>query len=585
MEDKAPAIRRNRPPTGQERDTIYLLISKEQKSLNFLRQQEAHWRDTLEEAHNAVSKQLIVLNRAQMQSKSVSELMDAMEKSLESMAIISLDTDEGVELQPLQRSRKSQKRVVDLLGNEISGIKACVREALQAVDVAAEDFQAALEVERLTSKSLEVCLSQENLIEQSINEKRDRFRSIWRIPEDIWVAIFQELVSFQPNNHEPLQEIPGTLRSWPWHQSMIPLTVCHRWRIIAKANSRLWQDFGLALRGKDAMLQHSFDRHISLNSGICRTLIVFMPDGDHERITDITGKIRSVESLHCDITRIGPKLIEDLWATLPKLKRLSIVDFSDVFDEPYHLPLHLCASITHLYINGQCPVIPVGSMSLLDTFIVDCSIDMPWIHHIIRSSANTLRYLSVIGRLNSCFDSSRIALNRLEEVSMTIPNLITLGSAYTMPSLHKFGIFPSVGTEGTWRDLLNRDGYSSSIQKVLINTMGFDDAKVLLPHLSHLKRVNYLELHGDSIDCILQARIDAVKSAPILSFFDGLETLKLVTYNGSAEVLLEFLKVTRANRRNTSIKGSGSTLLDLIFVECPGITPDIRRRINQKLRL
>lgn len=376
-----------------------------------------------------------------------------------------------------------------------------------------------------------------------------------------------------------------------------------RWRCISESTPLLWRNPILVIGVDGALSGPLFDYYLNYSNGELSRLTITTI---HPRFTSCKSvplfmqltRIKSVNTLHFDVTNMESTGLEELWSYLPSPTALSIADFSQQDGGIISIPSRFCSSITRFTVRNRGIMLPDEAPILEELSITRPFVPLPWLRPTI-NRACSLRSLEFSGSANQTRDpeSSPIVLPVLESITCSLLSLsLQLGSAFHMPSLRRLCILPGRRpTLNDWTQFLAIGNRVDSIEELSIISRNIDRALKLMPHINCLQRLTVLEVRGDAVDAILQARIRSMatqevgSSGPTLSCLLHLELLVIDWYDGTGEVLLQFIEATKAARlaqersaeemelSDTSSLDLGSRqLFDLHLLHCPHIEPEIR---------
>lgn len=211
----------------------------------------------------------------------------------------------------------------------------------------------------------------------------------------------------------------------------------------------------------------------------------------------------------------------------------------------------------------------------------------------IHQSGKNLRKLHFVGTIDSEENDSpaesRTRLENLQEISMSSQNLLEgFAPNFVCPSLQKLCISTSqMPDEIDWDPLFAQGNLAVTIKEVDISSMDCDVIQEgIIPFLGRLQTLKVLTLHRDSVEPIIQTRISAMTDIPDdegtpLICFSTLETLIIKWYDGTGEVVLQYVEALQRLHHDDTGQGSVQDCLkSIVFEECPNITQDVKSRIE-----
>jgi hypothetical protein len=610
----------NRPPTPSEVVRIRQLVEIQQESMKILRQNETDYEIALQGTKEAISDHKNSLSQAIARHEMTIKLLDALKPSLHTIIdIADPDLDQMIisdqlkktELGELSRIIETRDTVTQQLQLHIKVLEVSAHSAAEAAAKAEEELQGAYTVETLCLDTLILCRAQINEMQNSLHSKMDRLRAIWRIPEDIWITIFGMLAghSFDLSSKKEWGE--ATSLEGPWFQQVRLLGICHYWRNIIQGCPSLWSNPLLVLYTGTVGYEAMFSLYLELSKGRLQSLTLTTLNPFPESPTpipitleDMLRKVKSMLSLRCNLTFISGSTIGTWFGefVLPQVEELYIADFSGTNDS-LEIPEHLCGTIRKcvtgaLWVSFQsatplleemCVVYPVGGSEFTRL-----------LHELLAQNGKSLRILELRGPSTESASTGLFHdLNNLHEVTITLSTLlIHLGGHYTLPSLRRLNIVTPVEVNHTaWEAFLSTNSISDTIQDISIPSMDRDDIEKLILLLNGFNAIRTFRIYGDSVEPFLLGRTTVLSThtrdrlhstKPSL---ENLEALHVLSYEGTGETILDFIKATKryrlGNERENDRDSADNTarrVFSVHFTDCLNIVASTRDAIDSELR-
>lgn len=361
--DNIVSLRRfNAPPTPHEEAGIRALTKADQEYLETLNTKESELRNSLETAKFNVAVRRANLLKAELAHQLSARLLEGLKLAIASTSDINMHASEFMdqdeldmgalveqELRPLVQSQEYVKQV---LQTEIDKAENHMRISIDAAAIAREDLHGALSIEQFTNDSLNACTAHTAQVTASLSSKLNRFRPIWRIADEVWALIFEEVTHqlFEVNMkipwHEEMEETSGTI-SKPslWCQQIYLLAVCHGWRRILQTTPRLWRRPVLLIHAQKSLSIKLFQYHLDITNGSFDQLTVIAAGPTRvspltEALRSLFRQIRRISSLHFETTFMHSTALDAACSIIPAPKILTLADFNPAAPKFCTVPLN-----------------------------------------------------------------------------------------------------------------------------------------------------------------------------------------------------------------------------------------------------
>ncbi|KIM24536.1 hypothetical protein M408DRAFT_317538 [Serendipita vermifera MAFF 305830] len=517
--------RSNRHPTLAEEAAAKQILAEEEEDLVHLNRAIEKKQKSLDRAQEDVSILKESILKAKTEQAAAVQLRDHLRNGLE--VIEGLDALEAV------------SRVIT---TQIENTDWLIRQETEALAIARTNFQGSLFVEQIRKQALDSAIVQHKKLSASIRLKKKNFRRpILRLPPEVWNNIFRE-TAYQPlcaPTYKRWRDIPKT-----WRQPFILSAVCHQWRLICRADPRLWKDPVIIIEDSNKAALSDLLTHCVLTAGHFNTLTIVAQEVESPlRDCGLCEQFSRIKSLNILIAALK------FDNTMPALEEL-IIDMED----GYYFP------------------------DLIAT---------------IHQNGTNLRKLYFVGGIDSeeenPFAGTRTRLENLQEITMSCHNLLEYFlSNFVCPSLQKISFTTSVvPDEPDWNPFFDQGNLALTIKEVDICSMDHEDVyEGIIPFLDRLQKLKTLTVHGNSVVPIIETRISAMTDGPddeeySLLCFLTLEMLIIKSYTGTGEVILEYVEALQGLQRDDSNQDSVQDCLKaIVFEDCPDITQDVKSRIE-----
>lgn len=240
MEEIISLRRSNEPPTPQERINLQSLIEADEQYLAALQGKENQFLLGVENAQIEVTLRKNALNRVEKKSGLSQRLVQAFQTALQSLDDVELEIEElpvaddssvisNAQYQDVDTLIQAQTDAVATLRKHLEETQIFHRIALDEVSVAQDDLKGALSLERFSRDAHGACVKHIAEVEAFINAKQNRFRPIWRVADEVWALIFQDVIRrpFDPKLEVVWDDqLPGS-RISQRRQQVYLLGICH----------------------------------------------------------------------------------------------------------------------------------------------------------------------------------------------------------------------------------------------------------------------------------------------------------------------------------------------------------------------
>ncbi|KIM24541.1 hypothetical protein M408DRAFT_317549 [Serendipita vermifera MAFF 305830] len=548
--------RANRNPTLAEEAAVKQILAEEEEVLARLNVSIEKYKKNLDLAQKNVSLFKERMAQAKARQSLAVQLRDDLRGGLENMQRINTLEEAGVvtdteadedtvhHKQELQAILQSRKVIVQGITKQIEDAESSIMRQTKALAIVRGEFQGSLSVEGISIQTLRSAMRQRKQLLLSIQSKKNVLRPIWRLPHEIWSQIFRE------TTHRPLSRAKYIAPSEEaWRQPFTLSAVCYQWRSICRADPRLWQDPVVIVDDENHPTESDFETHLALTAGVLETLTIFAR-GLSEPISShsILKQLSSIKALNV--------LIADIWGST-------------------------CTN-TLLTFDSPMPALRELSIDMQEDH------DFPGLFATIHQSGTNLRKLHFVGDMNpgesSPTPDTRTTLANLQEISMSCQNLLQyFVPNFMCPSLQKISFpTPEMPQETNWDLFFAQGSPATTINEVDIFSMDCDVVQNILPFLDKLRNLNTLTLQEDSVEPVLQAKISVMTDAQSgegysLLCFRTLETLRVKSYTGTGEVVLQYVEALQGLQGNDANQDSIQDCLKaIVFEDCPDITESVK---------
>lgn len=419
------------------------------------------------------------------------------------------------------------------------------------------------------------------------------FRTIWKVPEEVWRQIFISLVS-SDSMVEAYTDRSGERRWLGRRGGCSALTisvVCHAWRTISHSTPELWNSIFIPnqLSSFDVeRVRHYYNlcqkdklsitiSAVSASSETAQLYRHFYGLFDlaiPARITKIYLRSPAVPALNSLLPYLPPPT--ELHLCRPAAPS------TEIESTPAPLvPSSYCATVKVLHIVAAGAQWADEEGMRLDKYTIfappPSAIYGP--HRFIPSSLSSLRVLGIEGRL---VDSQaprledRRVLAQIEEVVMDLEFLATVFVYhYRLPKLKKVSLpKPSTVATGQWDKCLHLLAKDRGVDEaegldeveVLDIKAEEEDHRALVACLARTKTLTSLVLHGESVEPFLRSLLHRMRPTPTrtisgrlrpssvgsgsshgtVEVLPALQSLRVVGYQGDGALLAELVEGRRA---------------------------------------
>jgi hypothetical protein len=427
--------RYNCAPTAHERAFIQSLVKKEQEALKFVREKQDYASAGNKHVQSTVTNKKKILSQAETRLQLATQLHRALEQCVEVVSTVGKDEPLGLlsdtmvlngeNLLRTQRIHQQRDNAVQQFRLRLAEAHVTVREETDAVSAATEELQGALSAESFSSQDLAMWTAQIAQIEAIMAPMMIRLRAIWRVPDDVWVNIFNILTDESFDMWDQPAWTEATSKRGPWHQRFSLLAVCRRWRLLLQSLPALWQHPLLSLREKrNKWSEESLEYHLKLSNGSVRQLTITSDSPGNtfsDVIKDKLRQIKFVESLRCDYTQVGSFWAQNWWLLYPPMQELYISDFSNGTEAK--LPSRLCASIKKVVTRRFMVSFEAATPLLEELRLWEPSTrnynrpSIPEIRKVLKANGGTLRILEVTGPFRD------VAVTDHDELGLVLPEV------------------------------------------------------------------------------------------------------------------------------------------------------------------
>lgn len=229
-------------------------------------------------------------------------------------------------------------------------------------------------------------------------------------------------------------------------------------------------------------------------------------------------------------------------------------------------------------------------MPCLEELVIDVIIPsdrLPELIPILRASKGSLRKLHVIAdiEVQGDVDQEPVTLEKLEDISLSLWNLVdNFSPAFIFPSLSRLSIadFDMAGMErDDWEHFFARGDPSTTIKYLSLPYIECGDVQDIIPFISMMQALDTLSIQGESVELIIQARMNVITAGTITDYdendecslrcFSTIKTLTIVSYTGTGEVVLQYIQAVQQAKASGYATGQ-SKLQEVTFDDCPNVT-------------
>jgi hypothetical protein len=171
----------------------------------------------------------------------------------------------------------------------------------------------------------------------------------------------------------------------------------------------------------------------------------------------------------------------------------------------------------------------------------------------------------------------RITLPRLRYLKTSFSLFMDcLDSIYRVPNLHEIA-FVSIDDpfDDVWEETALRLTTGTTLNKITIHTMDDHSSIVLLRRISLLPNVMTLEIHGSSVDKVMnELKEHKWVDEAAETLFTKLQDIVIVDYCGDGASILDLVW-------SCTVPGSTQSRINIKLVDCPNISCDVRSSLLQ----
>lgn len=622
METQSSFRRHNQPATSAEYPKIQLIIAKQQESLRILQENENHFQSMLQEAKDGIKTQYDLIHKAKLRFNVAISLYESLKESKEKVLALGLNEKDQAqsEMRPISQKLKIEVEDLNSLLQErdhaaaqldclVETAELSLRKASEAVSTASMGLQGLLQLEAISEESLKLCSTQALQTQSSLSTKLDLFRAIWRVPDDIWIQIFQIVTNDDFDIYSEDAWNKAVSADGPWSHLTRLLGACYSWRRIFYETPSLWQSpiiFVDRETGGLGEVSNIYSKHSKAITRLTVTTWGKRFAGSSLFVSSpFLSQIRSVRSIRINLTALTGHTIEEYLEKrmLPSFEELYVADFYGG-KTTFTVPGHICPHIRKSTTGAFWPTFDDITPSLEELHIrvpQGLSVETSLLHKLLGKNGKHIRLLDLIGGIK--VDTrppilAQDALDQVVEISTTFDTLVYhLGQHYSLSSIRRINVaFPLGVALSAWDQFLSSSNHAANIQEVSIPSADEADILPLIPYIKRLKGLKILEIHGDSVEPFFEAQVH--KTEPPVDEDDSLaykgmklEKLILISYLGMGDIIKEWLDMVKAiqfslNMGNDgdAVGDMGAPMIDVVLFDCPNVSLDTQRAFGQDLR-
>jgi hypothetical protein len=603
-----PAIRRNRDPPIAELPYI-----REERALNDslidrLHQEVEMRTIRLREAEANVEMRGIECGRAELRLETATSIREKLVKTREmfslsehlSTRIDAVQSASGHQDDPVSPNLLAIANSLSMGSDFIKDIDSRIEEATLAVRMAQDAVARSLEDEQDALLREEQCASILRATRRYINEistinREGDGRVIFRIHDEIWRAIFLEVVSDiddPPNDSFPAVAISHVSYSWRTKALAYPAL----WRnIYMKASGFSSGDATRIVhyrqRSKDKLLHITLQIGGSTSDESLSLLVGSVTDMVAVNSMLITGNSRWKTKVSC--TSIPWSVLK----AIRRLRKLEIRYVSESHSPNHQLPSHIVKGLDELVLQNctlklfTTPIRTQEMGRLVRLSIVRIgSSALRWdlFHDWIMNSAATLEDL----RLSTEFSQDQLPNNnqpaifsRLASIRTSIKNLLLIFNwGICTPALRDLTISRHETFDvDAWKTYATDPQGGGKVTDVsILGVICANDVESYSTCLRSLPGLEYLDLYDKNIEPLLKALIPREPTNGQAKPLENLDTLTVLDYDGDgADIPLFAVQYqSESNLADPPSDGPGCSL-NVRLQNCPNISSRVLRQLRE----
>jgi hypothetical protein len=195
-----PSLKSNRNPTSIERSALLSQIERDTKFMEYLEVEVASRRSIYKDAVFALEKTASLLLESRMRLKGAKTVQDTLSGALDNFkgkfCGVELPEDKPNETERAHSAKitsavlvQQQEHLVSTIQTELDKARDNVRSASEAVVIGEEDLQSVINVRDAAANHIPLIEKQVQELQASIFRHSNLFRSIWKVPNDVWAHI------------------------------------------------------------------------------------------------------------------------------------------------------------------------------------------------------------------------------------------------------------------------------------------------------------------------------------------------------------------------------------------------------------
>jgi hypothetical protein len=595
-----PAMRRNRPPTVEDRNAVtaqmdsnkILIASLEEESrIRDIKVQESYQLvQALEEELSQARRRLeAALSLQRTISPIPGTILNTLNRHIEELPNEVIGTSGSASTEISETSGNGPIYEVGLRFLEQSNI--ALDSAALLVKKAADAHSSAVRRHESAHVQWNLAVNSVTTVENCIKMIRDadiseqnaiKARTMWKLAPETWVQIFIDVASLARDSPTASALSPSSCLHGA--TPILLASVCRKWRDLVIHAKSLWSTIGVALpRKHTASLREFIQLHVSRMGSLPCTLIVRAEIESEinypaEALEPAFNQIQALHRLHFCILPAASPLVTHICEIVPPPMELTLEAV-----DPEQVP-----NVFLPETSGK----PTQKISLLFSHIQEpykYELSHVTIHHDDEAEVANLhvwapRSIESVESAILLYSSSytdpiepRITLPCLRSLKTSFSLFMNcLDSIYHTPNIHEIA-FVSIEDpfDDIWEGAALLLTTTTTLKKITIHPMDDHSAILLFHRISLLPNVTTLEIHGSSVDKVMNELkehiwIDEAAEAQ----FRKLQDIVIVDYSGDGTSILDLVW-------SCAMPGSAQSRIKTELVNCPNISRDVRSSLLQ----